>query len=145
MAYVVAQQRAQALGADEALLVDAQGSILEAAGSNVFARFEREGLCTPALTLPILPGITREHVFEWIADVHEHRLTAEDLYRAEEVFLTNSVRGVVPIVSIDGHRVGTGGLGAVTIDLTADFMVHWYRKTRTRRARKLILRPDGSK
>jgi len=144
MAYVVAQERARALGADEALLVDAQGSILEAAGSNVFARFEREGLCTPPLTLPILPGIARERVFGWVRGVRELRLTAEDLYRADEVFLTNAVRGVVPIRSIDGRQVGMGGVGSLTVDVAAEFMVHWFKETRTRRARKQILRPDGS-
>jgi len=109
----------------------------------VVARFEREGLCTPPLTLPILPGIARERVFGWVRGVRELRLTAEDLYRADEVFLTNAVRGVVPIRSIDGRQVGMGGVGSLTVDVAAEFMVHWFKETRTRRARKQILRPDG--
>src|SRR5439155_16320077 len=140
MTYVVAQARASALGADEALLVDAQGRVLEAAGSNVFANFPGEGLCTPPLTLPILPGITRQHVFEWVPDVHEVAFTPDDLRRADEVFLTNSIRGIVPIRSIDGRPVGDGIPGLQTLEASAAFLVHWVRRdavARVRRARDL--------
>lgn len=106
MTYVVAQSRAHARGADEALLVDAEGRVLEAAGSNVFAHFGADGLWTPPLTLPILPGLTRARVLEMVPEAREGTFSVDDLARAEEVFLTNAVRGVVRIRSIDGRPVG---------------------------------------
>ena len=106
MTYVVAQERALSREADEALLVDAEGRVLEAAGSNVFAHFGADGLWTPPLSLPILPGLTRAWLLERLPEASEGTFTVDDLLRADEVFLTNAVRGIVRIRSIDGREVG---------------------------------------
>jgi branched-subunit amino acid aminotransferase/4-amino-4-deoxychorismate lyase len=134
MTYVVALSRARALGADEAILVDAEGRVLEAAGSNVFASFGAEGLWTPPLTLPILPGLARARVLRRLPNAREGTITVDDLQRADEVFLTNTVRGVIPIRSIDGRPVGNGLPGWIAIDLTADFSVRGMLKLRRRRS-----------
>jgi branched-subunit amino acid aminotransferase/4-amino-4-deoxychorismate lyase len=117
MTYVVAQARAQARHADQALLLDAQWRVLGAAGSNLFARLRSGGLATPPLSLPILPGITRARVLAWRRDVREVEFLATDLVAADEVFVTNAVRGIVPIVRIDRQPVGNGEVGEVTREL----------------------------
>jgi len=86
------------------LVVDTDGSVLEAARANVFAI--RDGaLYTPPLDGRILPGITRRGVIERAKaatiPVHERLLDLDDLLHADEVFLTGSVRGIEPVDSLD--------------------------------------------
>src|SRR5699024_5051788 len=99
----------------ELLLLDADGSVLEGARSNVFL-VDRHGLHTPDLDGRILPGCMRAHVIELArrADVpvSERRVTVEDLARAEEVFLTNALRGVFGVTAGDG--IGRWRVGPVT-------------------------------
>lgn len=115
MGFVVAAARAQAAGADEAILLDQAGNVLEAAGSNVFA--VRAGrVSTPPATRPILPGIGRARALEALA-AQEADLTAEELTQADEVFLTNAVIGAVAVVAIDGRPIGSGTPGAVARSL----------------------------
>lgn len=109
-----ARRRARAEGAAEALLTSGEGEVLEGAGSNVFA--VRQGvLVTPPPEAGILPGVTREVVLSLAAGVGleavERRLTIEEILAAEEVMVTASVREVVPVVSVDGHRIGEGTPG----------------------------------
>ncbi len=118
LVYVVAAQRARAMGDREAILVDDRGRVLEAAGSNVFA--VRGGrAATPPASLPILSGIGRARVRAWLgADrCFEEPIVAEDLMRADEAFLTNAVQGVVPLVAVDGRSLGVGRPGPVTREL----------------------------
>jgi para-aminobenzoate synthetase/4-amino-4-deoxychorismate lyase len=86
------------------LLVDTDGAVLEASRANLFA--VRDGaLFTPPLDGRILPGITRRRVIERAraaaVTVHERALSHEDLLRADEVFLTGSVRGIERAASLD--------------------------------------------
>jgi len=102
---ILALAEATDAGADEALLLDMRGYIAECAYSNVF--FVRGGaLLTPALEAGILPGITRAAVLELArADgitVRETSLEPSVALKADEAFITNSVRGVVPV-----HAIGT--------------------------------------
>lgn len=112
--------RAHAAGADDALLVGSHGELLEGATSSVFV-LRRGELLTPPLALGILPGITRERV---LACAHraglkarEALLTVHDAYRAEELFATSSVRGVVSVVAVDGQPVGDGRAGPLAAQL----------------------------
>ena len=93
-------------GADVPLLVDAGGEVLEASRANVFAI--RDGaVCTPPADGRIVPGVARRRMLELARaagrETHEERLSLDDLLAAEEVFLTNSVRGVEPVRSIDAR------------------------------------------
>ncbi len=93
------------------LLLDGDGSVLEASRASVFAI--REGrLATPPSDGRILPSIARAQVIEIAAgngiEVHEERLALADL-RASEVFLVGSVRGVEPARSLDGEALGPPG------------------------------------
>ncbi len=122
---VLAMRAARAQGAVEALLEDAQGRILEGSTSNVFAVFKGT-LVTPPQSAAILPGITRAHVLElarMTLPVEERALLKAELAQAEEVFITSSIRELVPVVRIDGRSVGPGAPGPITLDLLARFRV----------------------
>jgi branched-chain amino acid aminotransferase len=121
---VLAMQAARAQGAGEALLEDANGYILEGSTSNVFAVFAG-GLLTPPETAAILPGITRAHTLAIAADmgipVELRSPLKSELLEADEVFISSSIRELVPLVSIDGQRVGPGLPGPITCELLRRF------------------------
>jgi para-aminobenzoate synthetase/4-amino-4-deoxychorismate lyase len=100
------------------LLVDEEGSVLEASRANVFA--VREGrLITPPTDGRILPGVTRMRVLEIAAamgiETNETVLATDDLLSADEVFLSGSVRGIEPVDALDGIALSTGGEVGSTI------------------------------
>jgi len=106
LAYDLAREEARAESADEALLVGARGEVFEGAASNVFLVRGGE-VVTPPLAQGILPGIVRARVLELCAaggiPAREGELTREDLDRADEIFLTNSVQEVVPVGTCAGR------------------------------------------
>jgi aminodeoxychorismate lyase len=110
---VLARMDAERLGADEALLLNTDGAVAEAAANNVFW-LEAGTICTPPLAAGALAGVARSCVLElcreqkWQA---EERLAKPDvLLKAEGVFLTNSVAGVVPVSVFDGQPVAQSEL-----------------------------------
>ena len=113
-ANMAAQAQAQAHGADDALLVDPAGVVLEAPTSNVWLR-EGDRLVTPALELPILAGITRAALLELAPPagyaVEEGVVPLDRLAAADEVFTSSSVREVMPVTAIGGAPVGDGAPG----------------------------------
>jgi branched-chain amino acid aminotransferase len=114
LAYHMAFEEARAAGADEALLVDATGRVLEGSASNLFA--VKDGLVlTPALRLGILPGVTRARVLELCRELgiaaSEASLDRAALLAADELFLTNSVQEVVPVGHLGEHAVPDGAVG----------------------------------
>lgn len=105
-------------GDDEALFLDTEGHLSEAAASNLF--LVRDGaIRTPPLGCGILPGITRSIVLELEPSAQETILWPRDLFDADEVFLTSSIRGIVPLVRVDGKRIGDGEAGPKTRELAA--------------------------
>lgn len=102
-------------GATQAILTDGQGHVTEGAGFNVFA-FANERLYTPADG--VLEGITRMTVAEVARELgHEvviDRLPVSVLYEADEIFLTSTAGGVMPVEKLDGEPVGQGSPGSVT-------------------------------
>ncbi len=112
--------QAREQGGYEALMVADDGHVSEGNSSNVFVVTAGE-ILTPPLSLGILPGITRGLVRRLAADLEipfrEAMLFAHDFERAGEAFLTSSLREVVPIVRIDGRRIGDGMPGPVTLRL----------------------------
>jgi 4-amino-4-deoxychorismate lyase len=109
-----AQAEAQRRGADDALLVDPTGTVLEAPTANVWWR-EGERLLTPTLEQPILAGITRAVLVELAPsvgfEVEEGVFRLERLAAADEVFLSSSVREVMAVTAIDGASIGPGAPG----------------------------------
>lgn len=96
---MLAQAVAEERGFDDALLVAPDGTVLEAPTANVWFR-EGDVLHTPTLELPILAGVTRRVVRQLAGKVDEGRYPLERLLGADEVFLTSSVREVMPVVAI---------------------------------------------
>ena len=125
MVYVEAARLARAAGVDEGLLSDSDGGIAEASAANLFL-WTGGKLVTPPTSLPLLPGVTRARMLRRAEAaglaVHERAAGIEDLARAEEAFLTGSLAGVVPLLSVDGRRIGNGRLGAVTRRLADAFL-----------------------
>jgi branched-subunit amino acid aminotransferase/4-amino-4-deoxychorismate lyase len=94
-----AQAAAEAAGYDDALFVAPDGTVLEAPTANVWFR-EGDVLHTPSLDLPILAGVTRAVIQQFVPKVEEGRYALERVLRADEVFLSSSVREVMPVVAI---------------------------------------------
>lgn len=115
LAYHLAREEARAGGVDEAILCGADGKVLEGAVSNVFAVLRGE-VATPPLATGILPGITRARVLELCASLgiatRERELSRDELRTADEMFVTNSIQQVVPLVALDGHPLPSRTLGA---------------------------------
>jgi branched-chain amino acid aminotransferase len=118
---VLAVAEARARDADEAILCNPAGAIAEAAAANVFV--VRGGrVQTPPVAAGILPGITRRRVLELCAEAGlaagEIDVSPAALRGADEVFLTSSIRGLVPVTTVDDRAVGAGtGPGPVTLEL----------------------------
>lgn len=101
---VVALARARAHGATEALLANTTGALCEGTASNVFVVLGGE-LHTPPLTSGCLPGITRALVIEWTG-AKETALPMDVLDRAEEIFLTSSLRDIQAVQRLDERELG---------------------------------------
>ncbi len=117
---ILAYQEAKKNSFDEALLLNTKGFLAEASRSNIFL-VKDNCLLTPGLDCGCLPGITRDTVLalagkEKLKTV-EARLTLEDLARAKEAFLTNSLIEIMPLVSLDGQPVNKGQPGEITLRL----------------------------
>jgi branched-subunit amino acid aminotransferase/4-amino-4-deoxychorismate lyase len=121
---LVAYSEAVALGAEEAILLNEKGFIAEGSMSNIFL-VAGGMLLTPSEESGILPGITREAVLELARELGveatEGEIPLADLLRADEAFLTSSVREVLPITSIDNKPVAQGSPGPVTKRLMAAY------------------------
>ena len=105
-------------GADSAVLVDAVGNLVEGPGFNVFVRLG-EQVITPARG--VLEGVTRATVLELLAaenvQVSTELLPAATARAADEVFITSTAGGVMPVTRIAGQTVGDGLPGALTTRL----------------------------
>lgn len=111
---------------DTVLLVDSNGDVAEGPGFNVFAVVKGE-LATPASG--VLDGMTRRTVIELARErgiaVTERAIPEAELRSADEVFLTTTAGGVIPVTSIDGTALGNGWPGEVTRELHA---AYWNRR-----------------
>jgi branched-chain amino acid aminotransferase len=113
---MLALLEAQSCGCDEALLLDSEGYVAEGSGENIF--IVRDGrLYTPELT-SALEGITRDTIMTFIneigLEVHEKRITRDEVYVADEAFFTGTAAEVTPIRELDGRRIGSGRRGPLT-------------------------------
>jgi branched-chain amino acid aminotransferase len=114
---ILAKLEANKLGAKDALMLSAQGYITECTTSNVF--FVQEGrIYTPSLECGILPGITRIMILKIAREngllVEEGKWPLEALDKAEEIFLTGTLKKVMPVTQLDNRMVGGGKPGPVT-------------------------------
>jgi branched-chain amino acid aminotransferase len=120
----LAAQQALKRGGFEAVMRNYRGELTECTQSNLF--IVKEGVAlTPPLESGLLPGITREFVFEIGRgagiEVREQVLRNDDLFGADEAFLTSTTREILPIVGVDDRAVGSGAPGPVTLALLKRF------------------------
>ncbi len=120
---ILANQEAIENGYDEGLLLDVDGFVAEGAGENLFM-VKNGRIYEPELTSALI-GITRESVIQLAAEhgyvVTPRRITRDDLYIADEVFLTGTAAEVTPIREVDGRSVGSGRCGPITAKLQKAF------------------------
>jgi branched-chain amino acid aminotransferase len=111
----LASLQGKAAGVDVTIMLDLDGHVTEGPGFNLFV-VKGGTLYSPPEG--ILMGITRQTVFELAAEhaipAHEAQLTAYDLYAADEVFLTSTAGGIMPLVEIDGRAIGEGKPGPLS-------------------------------
>ena len=120
---ILALQEALSAGADEALMLDSAGYVMEGTGENIFVI--RDGVVyTPDLT-SALEGITRDTVIHLIAEAGleliEKRITRDEVYVADEVFFTGTAAEVTPVRELDGRQIGDGSRGPITEILQARY------------------------
>lgn len=105
-------------GGETAVVVDMQGNLSEGPGFNIFAVKDRT-ITTPARG--VLEGITRKTVIElattYGCDVMQRSLSVDEARTADEVFISSTAGGIIPITKIDGRAVGSGSPGSVTQEL----------------------------
>jgi branched-chain amino acid aminotransferase len=123
----LAAQEALKRGGFEAVMRNYRGELTECTQSNLF--IVKNGIpLTPPLESGLLPGITREFVIELGRDagleVREQILCDDDLFGADEAFLTSTTREVLPIVAVDEREIGNGKPGPVTLKLLEVFRTH---------------------
>ena len=120
----LAAQQAFKRGAFEAVMRNYRGELTECATANLFI-VKNGAALTPPLESGLLPGITREFIFEVGGevgiDVHEQVLRDDDLFGADEAFLTSTTREALAIVTVDERMVGHGKPGPVTCRLLQGF------------------------
>ncbi|HYG27898.1 MAG TPA: aminotransferase class IV, partial [Caulobacteraceae bacterium] len=108
---VLARAEATAVGADEALMLNHAGEVACAAAANIFW-VEGSRLCTPTLECGVLDGVIRARVLEAAPrlglDPREIPARPGQLVAADEVFLTNSLIGLRPVIAIDGNTLAAG-------------------------------------
>ena len=104
-------------GTVEALMLNHKGEVAECTGDNIFI-LKNGVLKTPSTDAGILEGITRNAVLQLARDAgiptQETTLIRHDLYVADEMFLTGTAAEVVPVVSLDGRKIGDGQPGPIT-------------------------------
>jgi branched-chain amino acid aminotransferase len=120
---ILALREARAEGRDDALLLDTDGCVSEASGANVF--LVREGVLLEPDSPSALDGITRRTLRTLAAELgialQRRRLTRDDAWIADEVFLCGTAAEITPVVEVDRRRIGDGAPGPVTRALQARY------------------------
>ncbi|MGB6409829.1 MAG: branched-chain amino acid transaminase [Candidatus Deferrimicrobiaceae bacterium] len=113
---VLAKWEVKKAGYDEAVMLDTEGYVAEASGENIF--IVRNGILQTSTLTSILPGITRDSVLNIARKldipVKEARFSRDEMYTADEMFLTGTAAEITPVREVDDRRVGTGKPGPIT-------------------------------
>jgi len=120
---ILAKREAKADGYDEAIMLDPEGYVSEGTGENIF--IVRKGRIKTTPLTSILEGITRNSVIELAREqgivVLEDRFTRDEMYIADEVFVTGTAAELTPVREIDNRRIGSGKPGPITTGLQKSF------------------------
>lgn len=107
---IMARREVISKGGDEGLILNVFGHVAEGAVSNIFM-VKENNIYTPPVEVGLLPGIVRGILLqkqrEIGVNITEKKITYNELIEADEVFITNSLLGVMPVVNIDGHLIAT--------------------------------------
>ncbi|WAH38181.1 branched-chain-amino-acid transaminase [Alicyclobacillus dauci] len=114
---ILIKMEALAAGANEAIVLNSEGYVVEGSGENIF--IVRDGvITTPPCYLGALEGITRATIIDLALElgltVREQSFTRHDVYVADEVFLTGTAAEMVPVVECDDRTIGDGTPGPIT-------------------------------
>jgi branched-chain amino acid aminotransferase len=112
-------------GYPEAIMLNVDGNVAECTGDNIFI-VQENSLITPPGYVGVLEGITRNLVMKLAREklkikVKEEVFTRTELYCADECFLTGTAAEVVPVVKIDGRKIGEGKPGKITLKIIKEF------------------------
>ncbi len=120
---ILAKHEVKADGYDEAIMLDPEGYVAEGTGENVF--IVRRGVLKTTPLTSILEGITRNSVIQLARErgipVAEERFTRDEMYVADEVFVTGTAAELTPVREIDNRRIGAGKPGPITMALQKAF------------------------
>ncbi len=112
-------------GVAEAIMLNAEGYVVECTGDNIFI-VKNEVLYTPAGSEGALTGITRDAVIELAKNkskipVKEGRISLYDVYTADECFLTGTAAEIIPVIAVDSRSINDGKPGKITVKLIKEF------------------------
>ena len=102
----LAEDEARRAGVQEALLLDAEGYLVEGTRTSAIVATERGDLLTPPLARGGVAGIARAIALERVPELREGDVAADDLFRAGEIVVVNAVRGARSVATLDGRRIG---------------------------------------
>ena len=118
---VMAKTKAIKNGAYESIFIDSNGYVTEGSSSNIWILNNDNELITRNLDGKILSGITRNSISLFAKEnninVVEKRYTRDELFEANEVFLTSASSFVIPIIQIDNHKINEGLVGDISLNL----------------------------
>lgn len=121
---ILAKIEAIGAGLSEAVMLDKNGFLTECTSENIFI-VKKRVVYTPTSVVGILEGITRSVVMELAGrlgyDVQMAFLTPHDMYTADESFVTGTGAEILPVVEVDGRKIGDGRVGVVTKQLLSHF------------------------
>ena len=124
LANVIYKMKANEEGVDELIMSD-NGYITEGAVSNIFC-VKKDTIFTPPLETNILPGVTRKVILEILNELdfkyEEEAITENFLLSSDELWITNTTKGVVPILKVDGKVLGDGNIGKVYQQVKQEFL-----------------------
>jgi branched-chain amino acid aminotransferase len=121
---ILAKLDAIKAGTEEAIMLTYDGYVAECTGDNIFIVKDNR-LITPPVNLGALEGITRDAVIKLAKMMNilfeEKLLRVEDLYAADEAFLTGTAAEIIPVINIDKRKIGNGKPGDMMLRLAAEF------------------------
>jgi len=121
---IMAKMEGNLAGMPEVLMLDSNGFVCECSADNIFIITDGQ-LVTPSPEFPFLNGITRAVVLEIARRkglvVREEPMTRQDIFNADECFLTGTGAELMPVIALDGRKIGDGKPGSVTAMLLKEF------------------------
>ena len=124
LSQVLARKQAEDQGSVDGIMISDKGEICDGTICNIFL-VKQGGLITPAVNPYVLAGVTRRVVLDLAAQTgvacKEKTVVAEEVFQADEVFLTNTGWEILPVTRVNGESVGAGRPGPITQALSQEF------------------------